>query len=122
MNELTYVAVWPITNRDRPVGALITEATRDLDVMIQLAGAQIPTRAKPRWDVSIGFDALVCHVPVVPYTAAGDPVGRVTPLVRAQIERLAINGHTVEEIAQSVAVSESTVKRYIAKARGPRRA
>lgn len=119
---LTYVAVWPVLDRTRPVGALIAEAARDLDVMVQLAGGRIPSRVHPQWDISLTFDRLVCHVPVQPYNAAGEPVGRVTPLVRAQIERMAANGMTTDVIAEACAVSPTTVRRHITKMFGPRRA
>lgn len=39
MTGHSYIAIWPIEDRDRPVSALIAEACRDLDRMAALVGA-----------------------------------------------------------------------------------
>lgn len=106
MTVLTYVAVWPITDRTRPRAALITEACGQLDIMAELAGAKIV--GEPQWSVSNNL--LVCLVPVREWDP--DSPQAVTPAIRDQIHRLALNDVSARQIALQVGVSTTTASRY----------
>jgi hypothetical protein len=110
--ELTYVAVWPIVDRTRPVSALITEARGQLAVMVELAGVRIVR--KPTWSVSTDAQRLVCLATARTFDPdrQDDLRGTVSATVRAHIHQLATAGMTIRQIAERVGLSPRTVGRY----------
>jgi hypothetical protein len=108
---MAYVAVWPVLDRDRPTGALIAEASRGLDIMVQLAGGKIA--GEPLWYRT--EDRLVCLTPartVGPQSDEPEPVHRITGEQRELIHRLALQGMTARRIASAASVSPTTAARY----------
>nr|PZM91076.1 MAG: hypothetical protein DIU77_17160 [Thermocrispum agreste] len=110
-----YRAIWPITDTDRPISALIAEASAALDVMARHDGARIV--GEPTWTVA--GERLVCEAPAEPLEE--DPV--VDRERRdAEIVRLAGLGWSSRQIAAVLGVAPSTVQRALRSARSARSA
>lgn len=117
MTGHSYIAIWPIEDRDRPVSALIAEACRDLDRMAALVGARIV--GQPEW--SVNEDRLACRALARPWNRDSEPEPRhrstgLPAETIATIQRLASAGWTVRAIAEFVGVSKSACAKYARKA------
>lgn len=105
-----YRAIWPITDADRPISVLITEASAALDVMARHDGARLV--GEPTWTVA--GERLVCEAPAEPLEE--DPV--VDRERRdAEISRLSGLGWSSRQIAAVLGVAPSTVQRALRSAR-----
>lgn len=101
-----YRAIWPITDVDRPISVLITEASAALDVMARHDGARIV--GEPTW--TLAGERLVCEAPAAPLEE--DPA--VDREQRdAEISRLAGLGWSSRQIAAVLGVAHSTVQQAI---------
>jgi len=126
----TYIALYDITDKHRPLGALIAEACAGLDAMAANDGARIV--GDPHWQVC--GDRLVGECPAVPLTDTHygevDPREYVDEVaveralrgarqrltaaeMRAAVARLARMGKSASEISRGLHASYATVTNYL---------